>query len=110
MDPDDNIDDILKMDRDVQARTVGVVQYQHVKVTWWRSKNGTEPWAKWKSYEFDYPVVPETVPVYYAFAGRFGAARGGGTMIIDNTRIGRFFGVAETRVGASPDWSSLFPH
>jgi hypothetical protein len=110
MDPDDNIDDILRFDRKVQTSTRGFVQNQHVEITWWRSKNGIEPWKQWKSYVFDYPVVPETVPVCYGFAGRFGAAPGGGTMVIDHTRIGRFFSAAEKIAGASPDWASLFPY
>jgi hypothetical protein len=110
MDPDDNIDDILRLDRKVETRTQTGVEYQHVELTWWRSKNGTDPWKQWKTYVFDYPVVPETVPVYYGFAGRFGAAPGGGTMVIDENRIGQFFSAAEKIVGASPDWASLFPY
>ncbi|MGH6834675.1 MAG: hypothetical protein ACREC9_03810 [Methylocella sp.] len=111
MDPDDNIDDILRLDRNVQTYKIGLFWYQHVELTWWRSKNGTEPWQEWKSYAFDYsPFAPETVPVYYGFAGRFGAAPGGGTMVIDSSRVGRFFSAAEKIVGASPDWSSLFPY
>jgi hypothetical protein len=106
MDPDDNIDDILRLDRKVQTHTENNIQYQHVELTWWRSKNGTEPWQKWRAYTFDYPLSPEIVPVYYGFAGRFGAAPGGGTMVIDHTRLGRFYSAAERLVGASPDWES----
>jgi hypothetical protein len=110
MDPDDNIDDILRLDRKIEARTQFGFEYQHVELTWWRSQNGTEPWKEWKTYVFDYPVVPETVPVYSGFAGRFGAAPGGGTLVIDENRIGQFFSTAEKIVGASPDWASLFPY
>jgi hypothetical protein len=107
MDADDNIDDILRLDRKIETRG----QYQHVELTWWRSKNGTEPWKEWKTYVFDYPMVPETVPVYYGFAGRFGAAKpGGGTMVIDENRIGQFFSSTEKIGSASPDWASLFPY
>lgn len=59
---------------------------------------------------FTYPVTSETVPVYYGFAGRFGTAPGGGTMIIDANRLGRFFSEAEVAVGAAPEWTSLFPY
>ncbi len=111
MDPDDNIDDILKLDREFSpGQNVG-----HAKFIWRRSKNGVEPWREWKRYEFDYPMVqgrphPDIVVPGAAFAGRFGAAPGGGTMVIDPNRKGRFFSAAETRVGASPDWESLFPY
>jgi hypothetical protein len=110
MDPNDNIDDILRLERKVQTYRQGFVEYQHVELTWWRSKNGTEPWQKWKSYVFDYPVVPEIVPVYYGFAGRFGAASGGGTLVIDQNRMGQFYSQAEIAAGAAPDWTSLFPY
>jgi len=110
MDADDNIDDLLRLDRKVQRRSQANIQYEHVALTWMRSKNGVEPWKVWKTHEFDYPVVPDTVPAYLGFAGRFGAAPGGGTLVIDDTRIGRFFSAAEKAVGASPDWASLFPY
>ena len=111
MDSDDNIDDILRLDRNISTRTQYGFEYQHVELTWWRSKNGTEPWKEWKTYVFDYPVSPEIVPVYYGFAGRFGAAQpGGATMVIDENRIGHFFSSTEKIRGASPDWASLFPY
>lgn len=111
LDPDDNIDDILRLDRKIETRTQFGFEYQHVELTWWRSKNGTEPWQKWKSYVFDYPVMPEFVPVYFGFAGRFGAAQpGGGTMVIDENRVGHFFSSTEKIEGAPPDWVSLFPY
>jgi hypothetical protein len=40
------------------------------------------------------------------FAGRFGVAPGGGTMVIDPNRIGHFYSPAEAARGASPDWTS----
>jgi hypothetical protein len=110
MDPDDNIDDILRLDQKVETSWSVGIEYQHVELTWWRSKNGTEPWKEWKSYVFDYPVVAEYVPVHFGFAGRFGAVQpGGGTMVIDALRNGNFFSSTE-KGGASPDWKSLFPY
>jgi hypothetical protein len=117
MDPDDNTDDILRLDRNI---TFGG-QTGHAKLTWWRSKNGVEPWREWKRYEFDFPLIPpvfggagtphpEVVVPPGGFAGRFGAAPGGGTLVIDPQRRGHFFSEAESRVGASPDWQSLFPY
>ena len=113
MDADDNIDDLLRLDAKMESVPGSTVQ---VYLTWWRSKNGREPWKVWKSYNFSYPQVSpgnvdaEYVPVFFGFAGRFGAAPGGGTMVTDSTRIGHFHSEAEASVGASPDWTSLFPY
>jgi len=111
MDADDNIDDLLRLDRKttvIDSRSG--VKTNRTEVTWYRSKNGKEPWAVWKTYVFEFPASPETVPVQFGFAGRFGVAPGGGTIIVDPFRIGRFFSAAETAVGASPDWASLFQY
>jgi hypothetical protein len=43
-----------------------------------------------------------------AFAGRFGAAPGGGVVVTGPDRVGNFFSPAEVAAGASPDWRSLF--
>jgi hypothetical protein len=110
MDPDDNIDDILRLDRDVQTTEWMGINYQYVVLTWWRSKNGRGPWEKWRSYVFYYPLVPETVPVFYGFAGRFGGKPGGGTMVIDEHRTGRFFSLAEKPPHALPNWESWYPY
>ena len=51
MDADDNIDDILRVSSTATLDDIGAT----VKgtLTWWRSKNGTEPWKIWgKTYEF----------------------------------------------------------
>ncbi|MEA3108114.1 MAG: hypothetical protein QOI88_2719 [Gammaproteobacteria bacterium] len=106
MDADDNIDDILRLDRQVSH----YAGKEHVTMTWWRSKNGTEPWKVWKKYEFDYPLDAEHWTVKYGFSGRFGAAPGGGTMVIDDSRVGHFFSAAEAAVGAAPEWFSVFPY
>lgn len=107
MDADDNIDDILRLDRVVSDTRDN---REHVALTWWRSKNGTQPWKIWKTYSFDYPLDDEHWSVKYGFAGRFGAAPGGGTVVIDDGRVGNFFSAAETAVGASPNWNSVFPY
>ncbi len=93
MDPDDNIDDVLRLDRKAERVQVG----EQVTLTWWRSRNGTEPWRKWKQYVFTYPVLgplnqptPEFISPAYGLAGRFGAAPGGGTLVIDPSRFGQF--------------------
>jgi hypothetical protein len=107
MDTDDNIDDILRLDRQVSHTRDGI---EHVDITWWRSKNGTEPWEVWKKYSFEYPQDAEHWSVQYGFAGRFGTGPGGGTMVIDDSRIGHFFSTGEAQVGAATDWTSVFPY
>lgn len=110
MDPDDNIDDLLRLERHVVTSGQYGAGYQHVDLTWWRSRNGIEPWQKWKTYTFEYPLDAETEPVFRAFVGRFGAAPGGATMVIDENRMGRFFSPAEVPAGGFADWSSLYPY
>ncbi len=115
MDAGDNIDDILRLDREVisggqQGVPTGA---ELTKLTWQRSKNGTDTtWALWKSYQNDpfmYPLNnPDYVPPSFGFAGRFGAAPGAGTMVIDASRIGHFFSPAQGAQGA--EWLSLFPY
>jgi hypothetical protein len=46
----------------------------------------------------------------FGFAGRFGAAPGGGVLLTGHNRIGRFFSQAEVAAGARPDWTSLFAY
>lgn len=110
MDPDDNIDDLLRLERHVVTSGQYGAGYQHVDLTWWRSRNGIEPWQRWKTYAFEYPLGPETEPVFSAYVGRFGAAPGGATMVIDENRMGRFFSPAEVLAGGFSDWSSLYPY
>jgi hypothetical protein len=80
-----------------------------VELTWWVSDDGRSRWRKLKSYSFPANAVRAS-PGLYSFAGRFGAAPGGGVLLTDTRRIGRFFSEAETRAGASPDWFSLFAY
>ena len=107
MDRDDNIDDILRLD--VQALPAGLTS-RRARLTWWRSKNGAEPWRRWKQYEFVYPVATPPTPAVYGFAGRFGVATGGGTLTISPDRVGLFFSEAETALGRRLNWESLFSY
>lgn len=114
MDDDDNIDDILRLERQIQKTPVDdemqSSRLTRVTLTWWRSKNGTEPWQRWKNYTFHYYTSREFVSPGFGFAGRFGAAPGGGTLVIDQNRLGHFYSEAEIKAGAAPDWTSLFPY
>jgi len=109
MDPDDNIDDILKLSRTDVLLNTSPPSWRTTLI-WYRSKNGRGPWTEFKKYTFTYPADWEHVRPGYGYAGRFGAAPGGGVMIIDPNRRGQFFSPAETRVGANPNWSSLFAY
>ena len=107
MDPDDNIDDILRLDRDYQQIEGG----QRITLTWWRSHNGIGEWKKWKAYVFTVPANSrEHILPSFGFVGRFGATLGSDTMVIAPNRMGHFFNEAERRVGVSPDWVSIFPY
>jgi Right handed beta helix region len=110
MDADDNIDDILRLQRQVSNLTVGTAQVQRVTLTWLRSRNGTETWRPWKSYAFQFAKSAETIDPVLGFAGRFRVAAGGGTLVIDPNRLGHFYNEAEIAAGAGPDWASLFPY
>ena len=106
MDADDNIDDLLKLDRKVTPFQQGSVIYQRVSLTWWRSKNGVEPWKVWKTDTRTYPLHDDGyVPAGYPFVGRFGPGPGAGaTMTIDENRLGQFTG------GGHANWQSLNPY
>lgn len=110
MDPDDNIDDILKLDVQSTRTSFFGTTYIVTRAKWYRSKNGRGSWELWKSYEFRYPAAPEFVGGGQGFVGRFGVAPGGGTMLIGPDRFGRFHSKAEIAVGAAPDWLSVFAY
>jgi hypothetical protein len=109
LDPDDNVDDLLKLDRKIVPKTYPEFW---AKLVWWRSKNGTEPWVELKSYSYTFIHTggEDTVLPVYGFAGRFGAAPGGGTLLIDPFRSGQFFSPAQAQAGGTPEWSSLFAY
>jgi hypothetical protein len=110
MDADDNIDDILRLHRQTRATGLGGQGAERTVLTWWRSRNGVEPWKEWKSYTFNFALSPDLVLPRLGFAGRFGAASGGGTMVIAPDRTGQFFSPGETVTGAQPVWSSVFAY
>ncbi len=90
-----NIDDIIRLER----RSSTFKQ----TFTWWVSDDGRSRWRKLKTYTY-----LNFGPPAFGFAGRFGAAPGGGVLLTDHIRIGHFFSEAEIATGADPDWTSLF--
>ena len=90
MDRDDGIDDILRLDKG----NIG-------ELIWWRSKNGREAWTEFKRYSPNSPLRWTS-----GFVGRFGPMSGGGTLAIDQKRIGHFFSPGN----ATEDWTSRFPY
>jgi hypothetical protein len=100
-----NIDDLIRLEKQemiVRSRI-------NETFTWWVSDDGRSPWRKLKVHELSRPRYAFSLPTF-AYAGRFGAAPGGGVLLIDHARTGRFFSEAEIPTGASPDWSSLFAY
>lgn len=108
MDRDDNIDDILRLEQ--QTVSIARERLGRIILTWWRSRNGIEPWQLWKKYVFEFDPLSGLAPPVFGFVGRFGAAPGGATLAIDPDRLGHFYSKAEIAAGAAPDWTSLFPY
>jgi hypothetical protein len=107
MDADDNIDDVLRLERQSKIVTVNFQSTEQTTLTWWRSKNGVEPWREYKRFDFSFPASPHWfISPRYGFAGRFGVAPGGGVMVIDQERFGRFYSHNET----VPEWKSVFAY
>lgn len=106
MDRDDNIDDILRLQRKVVP--LGLLK-RRVTLTWSRSKNGREPWRTWKTHVFEFQPSDETIWPLFGFAGRFGGA-GGGTVVLDHNRYGRFYSEAVLATGAGAEWIGQFPY
>ena len=100
----DNIDDLLKLN--VTAVPLGP-QISRITYTRYVSDNGRSPWRELKRYVWNHPLG-QPVLSGRAFAGRFGAAPGGGVLVTGPDRIGNFFSPRERAAGASPDWRSLF--
>jgi hypothetical protein len=97
----DGIDDLIKLEV-IPPPSTGTQTTE--QVTWWVSQDGTGAWRQLKTYSF---VRPLTAPLpLAALAGRFGLAPGGGVLLVDHARMGRFFSEAE----ASPDWTSQFAY
>ncbi len=100
-----NIDDLIRLER-TELRSNGMITEIF---TWWVSDDGRSRWRKLKTYTLTHPQFV-SVPPTFAYAGRFGAAPGGGVLLIDHNRVGRFYSEAEIAAHASPDWKSLFPY
>jgi hypothetical protein len=64
-------------------------QLQRTELKWYRSKNGTGSWREYKTFTFSFLRSSGTISPGYGFAGRFGAAPGGGVMVCleNGTRI-----------------------
>jgi hypothetical protein len=101
-----NIDDLIRLER--TERRVGNSDIEET-FTWWVSDDGRSRWRKLKAYTSTHARLAKRLPVF-GFAGRFGAAPGGGVLLIDHHRIGNFFSEAEIAAGTSPDWRSLFAY
>jgi hypothetical protein len=111
MDRDDNIDDILRLER--QSEKVGHND-QRLELIWWRSQNGTQRWKEFKRHSFIYHAGDvnviwddDAVVARLGFAGRFGVAPNGGTLAIEQRRIGQFYSPGGPE---DADWESLFPY
>jgi hypothetical protein len=107
MDRDDQIEDILRF----EARSKPAGDHIDVELIWWRSKNGFDRWREFKKYSFRYPSYQPGVGFVYpgrGLVGRFGVASGG-TLVVDEKRIGHFFAPGSRDV-AEPEWTSLFPY
>jgi hypothetical protein len=98
-----NIDDLIRL----EVRTTGLNSAKEAFL-WWVSEDGRKAWRELKGYVFP-RRHGRTLP-FAAFAGRFGAAPGGGVLLIDRTRLGHFFSEAELKTGTSPDWTSAFAY
>ncbi len=110
MDPDDNIDDILKLERKTKRMAAQNTRYEQTTLTWWRSKNGTDTWKKLKEYIFFFPISKAYVSPQFGYVGRFGLAPGGGTLVIGHDRRGLFYSEAETLAGGKPEFPSTFDY
>jgi hypothetical protein len=100
-----NIDDLIKLET-ASIRNGNLIEDLS---TWWVSADGRSDWRKLKAYTQSHADFQPVLPTF-AYAARFGVAPGGGILFIGQDRIGRFFSPGETKVGASPDWTSLFSY
>lgn len=111
LDLDDNVDDILKLE--VKNVTLNLPRTEPrdltFVVTWWRSKNGTEPWIAWSTYTAQFPNHnPDFEIPGHGMVGRFDATGAFVTLMVDENRIGHFRSVG--RGGSPVEWRSLFPY
>jgi hypothetical protein len=100
-----NIDDLLRLERAEAESEMPGRRSRDETFTWFVSYDGRTPWRKLTSY-----TLPISGRATFAYAGRFGTAPGGGVLLIDPERVGRFYSAAESGAGASPSWTSRFPY
>jgi hypothetical protein len=104
----DNVDDVIRLQHTVTPAGFTTVAETF---TWWVSDDGRSRWRKLRRYPTSFlPIQAVAGRPTLAFAGRFGAAPGGGVLLVGHDRLGRFFSAAETAAGAAPDWASLFAY
>ncbi len=129
----DNVEDLIRIEQssgvcgnavDFSVGCVGPGTF-----TWWVSYDGQSRWQRLKTYTpsptvpgvISLPGVPLVFPLgaptledltarTFGYAGRFGAAPGGGILFVDRYRKGRFFSPAEIAAGSFPEWTSLFSY
>ncbi|HEY5756145.1 MAG TPA: hypothetical protein VIU34_09985, partial [Steroidobacter sp.] len=94
-----NIDDLIRFER--TERSLGRGRLEET-FTWWVSDDGRSRWRKLREYKFERAAAASVLPTS-AYAGRFGAAPGGGVLFIDRNRKGQFFSEVEVAAGALPD-------
>jgi hypothetical protein len=109
MDASDNLDDVLRLDREaVSGGQQGVpTDREMTRLIWQRAQNGRAGWVEWKRHVSIYPTDnPDYLQPSFGFVGRFGTKPGGATLDIDANRKGHFFSSAKG--AGSEDWESLF--
>jgi|CXWL01.1.fsa_nt_gi hypothetical protein len=113
----DNKEDALKLEGDwiPNRRTPSAVPTSAPvpwtgQFTWWISEGGIQPWRKLVSYTWVTPPTASRPRKPPAFAGRFGLAPGGGTLIVDAERLGHFHAPGETTRGMPTSWDSLYAY
>lgn len=92
IDVGNNADDIFKL----EVEPIGIGS---VEARWMRSRDGIDEMRLFRNHSLFAGRIK-------GFVGQFGPALGGGTLVIDGTRIGRFYGVNESEV----EWTSNFQY
>ncbi len=104
--------DVLKVDRRWMSKVAGRASPTWTLTQqWYVSRSGRGEWiAMGTPYVWTYPASatrPRTPPT---FAGNFGAAPGGGVLLVDSKRIGYFRAPGEAAVGSPQDWTARFAY
>ena len=112
MDSDDNIDDILRLDREDRLVETGDTKTLETHLVWRRSRNGKEPWEEWHT-DIETPTPdtwdsPLDDPTPRGFIGRFALTPLPATLLIDARRQGQFYSPAELSAGRRVMWQSEF--